>query len=748
MSNDLVRKSQDPGLGSNLPASMDSMWTQQQLPAASSQGSEIQPLQVIHRSLRGRYPLAITLGILGAVLGAAIGYGTQTKKFKAYGSVTVNPQIPSLLGSSEVILLYANYMTSEANRIRSAELAKMAINTPVWEAVAGKDNSGPDDVTAPGVLNFVRRLGASYARDSRDIIITFESTNDKETIAGVNAALEAYAIRRKAEQAKENEDSLEEIQKRESAIEEKIANFRNEIREISRQHDSMNLDATAEGVQSRKVALEKKYDEARDVLERMLDAQRRARDNAKNIPVQQLAARDPLLANLIARKDQIQQELTVLMGVQGSNSPAVIRAQSQVTQLEKSIGQLAERLAADIFGFIPDLNGEGKMIEVNLASIAAQEATTDALDKQIKDLHAKQNGINNSQLRIDVLKDEIKRSENLLTELATRKRVWEGRIVSTAAPFTLNRAAVADLAEDRRPTMATMGFMVGGGLPVLGVLLLGLADRRYRYSDETTGSSITKGIPLLGILPNLPDRLSDPSQASVAAHCVHQIRTMLQLNVLSDQPSILAVTSATSGDGKTSLTLALGLSFAAAGSRTLLIDTDLIGAGLSARLGVNAPEGVGDAIVDSDPGRFVRDTDVADLSILPVGTKTAGQNSAFSPTAVRRLFASLRGQYDIILVDTGPVLGSIEATPLVAAADATILTVARLQDRDLVEKAIAHLRSIGSRIAGVVFNRAGSKDFERSISGISLRSVSRASQTQAANAYNSGNQSATGAGQN
>src|SRR5690606_19602259 len=123
----------------------------------------------------------------------------------------------------------------------------------------------------------------------------------------------------------------------------------------------------------------------------------------------------------------------------------------------------------------------------------------------------------------------------------------------------------------KRPTMATFGFVVGGGLPVLGLVLLGLMDRKYRYSDEATSGG-TRGVPLLGILPNLPDRLSDPSQASVAAHCVHQIRTMLQLNTLSDGPSVLGVTSATSGDGKTSLCLALGLSFAASGSRTLLID--------------------------------------------------------------------------------------------------------------------------------------------------------------------------------
>jgi hypothetical protein len=53
-----------------------------------------------------------------------------------------------------------------------------------------------------------------------------------------------------------------------------------------------------------------------------------------------------------------------------------------------------------------------------------------------------------------------------------------------------------------------------------------------------------------------------------------------------------------------------------------------------------------------------------------------------------------------------------------------VLTVARGQQRPLVEKSISHLMNIGAKLAGVVFNRAQSNDFDRSISGVSsLRSV-------------------------
>jgi hypothetical protein len=60
-----------------------------------------------------------------------------------------------------------------------------------------------------------------------------------------------------------------------------------------------------------------------------------------------------------------------------------------------------------------------------------------------------------------------------------------------------------------------------------------------------------------------------------------------------------------------------------------------------------------------------------------------------------------------------------------AASDAVILCVSRGQQRPLVEKALQHLQQIGARFAGVVFNRAQARDFEQSISGMSLRSIVR-----------------------
>jgi capsular exopolysaccharide synthesis family protein len=269
--------------------------------------------------------------------------------------------------------------------------------------------------------------------------------------------------------------------------------------------------------------------------------------------------------------------------------------------------------------------------------------------------------------------------------------------------------------------MGIVGFIGGALLPAVVVLLLSLLDGRFRYSDEA--NSDLAGIPLLGILPNLPDLLTDPTQAATAAHCVHQIRTILQITGHSTERRVFAITSASPGDGKTSLTLALGLSFSASGSRTLLVDGDLIGGGLTARLNVNAEHGILEAMASRDIAPFIRTTDVADLSFLPVGRAMGGYTGTISPAAVRRLVDEARKQFDVILIDTGPILGSIEASPVAVASDGVVLCVSRGQQRQLVDRALAHLHAIGGKLAGVVFNRAQAHDFERSTNRLGLSSV-------------------------
>jgi Mrp family chromosome partitioning ATPase len=271
---------------------------------------------------------------------------------------------------------------------------------------------------------------------------------------------------------------------------------------------------------------------------------------------------------------------------------------------------------------------------------------------------------------------------------------------------------------------------------------------------------------------------------------------MLQLRS-PDRKSLVALTSPSPGSGKTTLGLALGMSFAATGSRTLIIDCDFVGHGMTSAMrslvcdatsralteesldsksADGAPEkrglmagllasrrmsfsdeqvaellaaartraGAGDATFDnavralealarsgSDKGgrslrgilaavegRALKDcvteTDIPNLSLLPVGDAMEEDAKSLSHSGLERLIEACRERYDAVIIDSGPIMGSIEAAFAAAAAKDVILVVSRGERRPLVDEATARVEGIGARIAGVVFNRASTADVVRS----------------------------------
>jgi polysaccharide biosynthesis transport protein len=307
------------------------------------------------------------------------------------------------------------------------------------------------------------------------------------------------------------------------------------------------------------------------------------------------------------------------------------------------------------------------------------------------------------------------------------------------------------------------------------MLLTGLLNARLDRPDDADAQ--LAHVPLLGMLPVLPDDLAKPEQAALAAHCVHEIRTRLQILAQGSLRHTFAVTSPTAGAGKTSLTLALGLSFAAANQRTLMIDCDIVGGGLTRRVdaivrrrigAILVREGlidtrqlqealancarsgrrIGEVLVDlgyltaealkaaisaqgaeamglldalegEDVLACVAETGIDRLFIMPLGSASVHDAASLSVKAFQQLLDSAAREFDVVIVDTGPILGSLEASVVASQADAVVLAVAKGEAKSLVTKAMAQVSVLGTRIAGMVFNRARDEDVVRYGSHIS-----------------------------
>lgn len=710
----------------NLPAAPEDLWGQPQQNAMGPyqpQNAQPQPLKKLNRLLRGRWLLAILLSAAGAVGGAMAGYKSQIPLYAGQTAVEIRPIIGNLAVLDKAIPYFQQAVKNESLRIPSDRVISAALQRPEWTTAGGYK------YTKDRVSIFQTNLTVTLAKDSSMIQIAFQNENPKVAAAGANAVMKAFEAIKQDDGMTGQQKKLLEAQRALDDFQRQKRDTEQQIAELTKDYGTAELGPQLHEMMSRKEKLEFDLNMEELALSNAQAVAPDAKGTRKVAPMspKELAQFDPQMRQLIEDMQKKADALERAKAFFGPKNPAIAIAQTELEVSVKAVNDYAVKANGDTYGVRPgDSSNNNGLIAVTPQTIEAARTRVSNFKDALGKVQARINDIGKINQQVVLLQQTFKRADDKINNLTDRiqELVIAGALYGQIVPQG-DAIVPSEPAVDKRKQVALMGLVLGGGVPFGLMLLIGLLDSRYRYSDDTNDVGVN-GLTLLGILPNLPDRLSDPGQASIAAHCVHQIRTMLQINnsMMPDRRAF-SVTSASSGDGKTSLTLALGLSFAASGSRTLLIDSDLVGAGLTARLGMNGPEGILEAMTSGHLLEYVKQTDVSDLSILPVGLAQLHHAGIFSPQSVRRLVNEAKKHFEVILIDTGPILGSIEATPVAAASDGVILAVARGQQRPLVEKALAHLNSIGARVAGVVFNRAQARDFEQSVSGISMRSASR-----------------------
>jgi len=720
----------------NLPAAPDDLLGSTALGAPSAPAPP-SPIKKLHRLLRGREKVAIALGVIFALGGCVAGWMSQKPQFISNGLLWIKPNIPSLAISDKVMPFYNYYVATQATILTSPAVLHKAVQSAEWRATGM-----PTDTSSEAYIK--NALEVTYAKNSQHIALDAVDENGSVAQAAVKSVVHAYRDIYSDANGTEMKNKLELLTARRDELDNAVKGIDMRITTFTDRHGSDDLKVIVDKADEHLVNLKDqmtKNDMTLESAKASMPKEGEAVDPTKGLSVEQIAAVDPTMREYLKMRDAMAFNLAHLALNVGTMSRPYLTQKGDLDLENQRIDQYAAEYRKHFFG--GNVFNFDTMTQIPLTREMYEQIVrrSEELHKQYDKEAAEFKLLADDWSKILDLKAQKQRNRDELDKIQRSYDEVAATVAMGGTLFIVNDGDMPAPAPDKRKQFAFVGFVGGGALPLGVLLLIGLLDGKMRYSEEA-GADMS-GMTLLGILPELPDRLTDPAQAATAAHCVHQIRTMLQINAGEDS-NVFAITSASPGDGKTSLTLALGLSFAASGSRTLLIDCDLVGAGLTSRLDMGGPNGVLEAMANRDLLQFCRPTDIADLSMLPVGQAQAHHAGMFSPQALRRLITEAKKHFEIVLIDSGPVLGSIEATPVCAAADGVILTVSRGQQRPLVEKAISHLMSIGARFAGVVFNRAQARDFAQSISGISLRSIAR--QHQSGNGHANGNGNGARAG--
>lgn len=685
----------------------------------------------IHRVLRGRYGIAIPLSLICAVGLGIAGYTSQQPLYQSKGQIQINPMLDVILYKTEqssIMPMFNNFVKTQAKFLQSPRVIDRAMQSEGWQSLGRP-------LTPDSRNDFEHALEVKTdSKEGEWIRVSFLDPDPKAAQIAVKEVIRAYGEIH-GDRWFDDPKKIETLEDRRRSIEAEIANKKGLIQQIAQEYGTADLSglhdyAVSElqqlNAQVRQLALQ--IDAA--TATKATDSSDQPDEQQAEQSIDAIALVDAQMKQLLDQRMVIEGELERLkLSKLTEQHRDVKRARVALGTIEFQIKQYAERWRQQQ-QTAGAQNGLASTITPG-ASLEQLQAQYDTFSTRLTESRQRALELGRKRQRVDDLNAEINTLQTRLEEVTDR--LDQIRLEKKVVDFggvsgRINIVSFGTLpylpAVDKRTTYAAVGGVMGFGIPLMLVFLYGRLDQRFRYSDEAGGAGGHHGhVTLLGILPSLPEDMSDPEQAAVAAHCVHQIRTLLQISGTHTDRRVVTVTSPTAGDGKTSLVLSLGLSFASSGARTLLIDFDMVGGGLSSCFNMRDQHNLAEVLEGAAFKSKILETKFYRLSILPTGRGDAELVSTLSPSVVQNIIESARDEYDMVLIDTGPILGSLEASLTAAEADGVVLTIGRGQQRGAADKAYQHLASVGAHLLGVVFNRAGSTDFKRSVSSASVRSI-------------------------
>ena len=429
---------------------------------------------------------------------------------------------------------------------------------------------------------------------------------------------------------------------------------------------------------------------------------------------------------LASRIEQLKEELTRLQAQYKENYPDIGLLKKQIRDLEEQSlrgdgREKSENLSAtpSLTLISPSFTSQRQSIGVQLqainADINALRAKQNRTTALIKDYEDKvELTFANEQLLLDLTRDYEMSRQNyqallqkrlnarVSENLEKRQKAEQFRIIDPAKvpekPFKPDRVKIVLLG-----SMLSLG--AGGGL----IFLRESLKPSYRRLEDLQGSV---ELPVLATIPiydtvqgtNRP-LLTQQQSNSLIAEQYRILYTRVIAATTGKPHTIFAISSAIEGEGKTITSLNLALTAAKDfGRQTLLIEGDFKHPAFQRYLGLHKSVTLMDVLLNqTDLPSSLMNFGHPNLSILPFGHSIKNSVTMLSSQEFSDILLRLRERYDLILIDSPPILSLPDMPILEQLVDAILMVVrAELTPRDAVVKGI---QSLGTqKLLGIIFN--------------------------------------------
>ncbi len=389
----------------------------------------------------------------------------------------------------------------------------------------------------------------------------------------------------------------------------------------------------------------------------------------------------------------------------GERHPRMISARAALRDVQ---GKIASEIAKVV-----------QRLENDVGVARAREV---ALQQSLDQLKGRMAQSNSAEVQLRALERDAGAERTMLETFLSRFEETSAQTdsaVQQSGARIISRADIPDNASypPKALIVATV-FLLAAVSSMLAVLAIEQFDRGYRSGEQVER---ILGKRSLGLVPmvrgsgrgrsSAPESFILKNPSSMFGEAVRSVFTSILLAPEGEAPKTLLITSAQPNEGKTTLAVCLARMRGLSGRRTVIVETDLRRPSVHRMLGAPRRPGLVELITgEAQLSEVLHRDERSGAYVIPAGRLTADPAEILASPEMRAVITALSGEFELVILDSPPVVAVSDPRLLAPQVDATILVVRwAATTRDVAALAAKQIDESGGNLIGVVLTMVDSK---------------------------------------
>jgi capsular exopolysaccharide synthesis family protein len=394
-------------------------------------------------------------------------------------------------------------------------------------------------------------------------------------------------------------------------------------------------------------------------------------------------------SDLIRRRAEMSTEF-------GPKHPRMINVHAEIRDLRRKIGTEIDKVVLSLKN------------EVEVA-----KARESSLADTLSGIEDRMGVLNQRQVQLRALERDSEANRALYgTFLARFKEMSGQNDLQTPDARIISRASIPIVQSAPRVKLIVgLVFVFSVIIGISLVFVVEQLDTGYRSMEQI--EQLTE-VAALGLVPMVKTKKGDSvarlildQPISSYAESIRNLFVGLMLSNVDRPPKIVLVTSSMPDEGKSSITLSLARTVALSGRKVVVVDCDLRRPSLHVALDLPRTPGLVELLAKrATLDEAVQKDEASGADLITAGEQVSNTIDLVSSEQLKRLLANLGQTYDLVILDSPPILAVTDARVLASAADKTIFVVRwEKTKREAVALGLRQVEMSGGSIAGVVLSK-------------------------------------------